>query len=188
MSRRRLILLDRDGVVNQESEAFVKNVGEFHPIPGSYEAIARLSSAGHAIAIVSNQSGLARGLIEPEALQLIHARLRRGVEALGGRIDRIEFCPHLPDAACPCRKPRPALLARAASALDHSPSTSVLIGDRATDLAAAREFGCEAILVRTGHGRTTESELSDHPRPLVFDDLASATDAILMRNRGATEA
>lgn len=181
MSRRRLILLDRDGVVNEESEAFVKSADEFRPIPGSIEAIARLSIAGHAIAIVSNQSGRARGLIAPAALDLIHARLRQGVESLGGHVDRIEFCPHLPYAGCPCRKPGVALLTRAASELDHTPSTSLLIGDRSTDLAAAMNFGCEAILVRAGHGRRTESELPRRNRPLVFDDLASATDVILRR-------
>lgn len=181
MFRRRLILLDRDGVVNQESDAFVKSVAEFHPLPGSYEAIVRLSKAGHAVAIVSNQSGIARGRVAREELRRIHRRLREDVDRLGGRIDRIEFCPHLPNAGCACRKPGPALLARAAGSLGFAPSASILIGDRSSDLAAAARFGCEGILVRTGHGRATESSLSG-TRPLVFDDLAAATDAILSRS------
>ncbi|MCR9095262.1 MAG: D-glycero-beta-D-manno-heptose 1,7-bisphosphate 7-phosphatase [bacterium] len=182
MAGRLLILLDRDGVVNAESDAFVKDVSEFNPLAGSLEAIARLSRAGHAIAVVSNQSGVGRGFIDPSDLEQIHRVLRGGVEREGGRIDRIEVCPHLPGDDCACRKPRPGLLESAARALGHAPSTCVLIGDRATDLAAAGRFGCPAFLVRTGHGRATEDALDPRDETPVFDDLAAAASRILTRN------
>ena len=131
---------------------------------------------------MTNQSGIGRGLITPEDLDAIHGALRNGVSAAGGRVDRIEICPHLPDDACACRKPRAGLLEPAAKSLGHSPATSVLIGDRASDLAAAAHFGCAALLVRTGHGRATEATVSEQTEVTVVDDLAAAAEALLARN------
>ena len=183
-----LILLDRDGVVNAESEAYVKCLAEFHPLPGSYEAVARLCEAGHEVAVVTNQSGIGRKLIDPEELDRIHGALRAGVARAGGRIARIEVCPHVPEDECRCRKPRTGLLVTAADALGFDPATSILVGDRASDLAAAAAFGCEGILVRTGRGRATAAELDGGASTLVVDDLGGAADAILARNARASVA
>lgn len=185
MSGRPLILLDRDGVINEESEAYVKAPSEFLPIPGSLDAIARLSAAGHPIAVVTNQSAVGRGLISPATLESIHAGLREAVGLRGGSIDRIEVCPHRPDAGCDCRKPATGLLRSAARHLERDAATSVLIGDRASDLQAARSFGCEALLVRTGHGRATEKTVGGEAALGVFDDLARATDWILAERLGS---
>lgn len=181
MDRSLLILLDRDGVVNRERDDFVKSIAEFEALPGSLEAIARLSRAGHRVGLVTNQSGVGRGLLTRETLDRIHERLRADVADLGGRIDHIEVCPHLPDAGCLCRKPAPTMLARTAEALGHDSASAVLVGDRASDLAAADAFGCPALLVRTGRGRETERDLPPVPRR-VFDDLRAAAHEILTRN------
>ena len=173
------VFIDRDGVINVDSLDFIKSPEEFEPIPGSLEAITRWSEAGHPVVIVTNQSGISRGLITPDALSEIHARLEQGVAALGGRIRSILVCPHLPDAGCPCRKPATGLLARAARELDLSVRGALLIGDRRSDLEAARAAGCRPILVRTGRGSETEATLDPTWSVPVFDDLLSATEALL---------
>ncbi|MGB0621129.1 MAG: D-glycero-beta-D-manno-heptose 1,7-bisphosphate 7-phosphatase [Myxococcota bacterium] len=182
MAEHRLILIDRDGVINDEAAGFVKHVSEFHAIPGSLEAIARLSRAGHRVAIVTNQSGLARSLFSLQDLEEIHRELLDRVAERGGRIDRIEICPHLPTTGCACRKPAPGMLARAAEALGFEPDQSILIGDRASDLAAAEAFGCPGLLVRTGHGGRTERAMHTIDTTRVFDDLAAAVNAVLGRS------
>ena len=112
----RLVVLDRDGVINRDSPEFVKSLDEWRPLPGSIEAIAALSKAGFTVAVASNQSGLARGLLDRKALRAMHRKLRRLVASEGGRVDRIVVCPHGPDDGCRCRKPAPGLLERLATA------------------------------------------------------------------------
>lgn len=172
---RKLVILDRDGVINRDSREFVKNTGEFVPLPGSIEAIAALSRAGYTVAVASNQSGLARGLFDRRALRAMHRKLRRLVAAAGGRVDRIVVCPHGPDDDCRCRKPRPGLLLRLARhygvALDGVP----VIGDSLRDLQAAAAVGAQPILVRSGNGRKTARSLPAALRQVpVCDDLAAA--------------
>jgi D-glycero-D-manno-heptose 1,7-bisphosphate phosphatase len=177
---RGLLILDRDGVINRDSAEFVKNTGEFQPLPGSIEAIAELSNAGFTVAVASNQSGLARGLFDRNALRAMHRKLRRLVATAGGRIDRIVVCPHRPDDGCDCRKPAPALLLRLATHYGVSLEGTPAIGDSLRDLEAAQAAGARPILVRTGNGRKTEKALRGSLRSVeVFDDLAGAARALL---------
>lgn len=176
---RGLVILDRDGVINRDSKEFVKNIDEFQPIPGSIDAIARLCAAGFTVAVASNQSGLARGLLDRRALRAMHRKLRRLVRAAGGHIDRIEICPHGPDDGCRCRKPAPGLLLRLARRYGVSLAGVPAIGDSLRDLEAAAAAGATPILVRTGNGRKTEAALSGSLRDIdVFDDLAGAARAL----------
>jgi D-glycero-D-manno-heptose 1,7-bisphosphate phosphatase len=171
----KLVILDRDGVINRDSAEFVKNTGEFEPLPGSIEAIAELGRAGYTVAVASNQSGLARGLFDRRALRAMHRKLRRLVAAAGGRVDRIVVCPHGPDDGCRCRKPRPGLLLRLARHYDIALEGVPVIGDSLRDLEAAAAAGARPILVRTGNGRRTARSLPAALRQVpVFDDLAAA--------------
>ncbi|MDX1515623.1 MAG: D-glycero-beta-D-manno-heptose 1,7-bisphosphate 7-phosphatase [Woeseiaceae bacterium] len=177
-----LIVLDRDGVINRESKAFVKSASEWIPLPGSLDAITDLSRAGYTLAVASNQSGLGRGLFDRRALKAMHAKLRRELGRRGGRIDRIVVCPHLPEDGCDCRKPRPGLLLRLARHYDTSLSGVPFVGDSLRDLETALAAGARPVLVRTGNGRETEESL---PRALrgidVHDDLAAFAEATLGR-------
>jgi D-glycero-D-manno-heptose 1,7-bisphosphate phosphatase len=175
-----LAILDRDGVINHESDAFIKRPAEWLPIPGALEAIARLSLAGWRVAIATNQSGLARGLFDIDALNAIHAELMRRVQAVGGGIDLIAFCPHGPDDDCDCRKPLPGLLQQIGCRFDRSLSGVPVIGDSWRDLEAARSVGARPILVLTGRGEQTRREHADElVGTAVVDDLAAAVDLLL---------
>jgi D-glycero-D-manno-heptose 1,7-bisphosphate phosphatase len=175
-----LVILDRDGVINQDSREFVKSVDEWLPLPGSIEAIAALSLAGFTVAVASNQSGLARGLFSQEALDEMHHKLRSLVEARGGRIDHIAICPHGPNDGCDCRKPRPGLLHQVAARFDLALDGVPVIGDSLRDLQAAVAAGARPILVRSGNGRKAEQELpAELAETEVFDDLAAAAIALL---------
>jgi D-glycero-D-manno-heptose 1,7-bisphosphate phosphatase len=179
-----LLILDRDGVINQDSKDFVKNAAECVPLPGSIEAIARLSRAGYTVAIATNQSGLARGLFDEAALDAMHDKLRRLVADAGGSLGMIVYCPHGPDAKCDCRKPRPGLLLQLAAAYDTALETVPVIGDSRRDLEAALAAGARPVLVRTGNGTRTEADLdaalADIP---VFDNLAAVADGLLGTTR-----
>ena len=177
---RGLVILDRDGVINRDSDAFVKSADEWLPLPGSIDAIATLSIAGFTVAIASNQSGLARGLFDRAALRSMHRKLRRLVAAAGGRVDRIVVCPHGPEDGCDCRKPLPGLLHRLARHYDASLDGVPVIGDSTRDLEAARAAGATPILVRTGNGTRTESSLrGELDNTAVYDDLAAAAAALV---------
>jgi D-glycero-D-manno-heptose 1,7-bisphosphate phosphatase len=183
-----LLVLDRDGVINEDSEDYIRGLADWHPIPGSLDAIARLSRAGFSIAVASNQSGLSRGYFSPQDLEAIHARLRREVEVRGGRINGIFYCPHLPEDACHCRKPATGLLAAIERELGGSLRDAPFIGDSLKDLQAALAFGCRPILVQTGKGENTLAALraadAGIPEPdtiPVYRDLAAAADALLAR-------
>lgn len=143
----RLVLIDRDGVINRDSTEYIKRVEEWQPLPGSLEAIADLTRAGFTVAVVTNQSGIGRGLLTEKTLAAIHAAMRQAVETAGGRIAGIHHCPHLPDDGCDCRKPRPGLLHRAAEALGLPLAGAPFIGDKISDVEAARAAGARPILV-----------------------------------------
>ncbi len=180
MDSRELIILDRDGVINRDSKDFVKSAEEWLPLPGSIEAIAKLSRAGFVLAVASNQSGLARGLFDLTALDEMHAKLQHLVEAAGGAIDYIAVCPHGPDDGCDCRKPKPGLLERIGRHLNMALDKALVIGDSLRDLQAGSAVGATPILVRTGNGRSTEAALSGALASTeVFDDLAAAADYLL---------
>ena len=174
------MILDRDGVVNRESADFVKSAAEWEPLPGSIPAIARLSKAGFTVTIASNQSGLARGLFDRSALRAMHRKLRRLASAAGGRVARIEVCPHGPNEGCRCRKPAPGLLYRLGRLFATDLAGVPVVGDSLRDLEAAAAAGARPILVRTGNGRRTEAALKDAPFTAeVFDDLAAAAAALI---------
>ena len=170
-----LIVLDRDGVINHDSEDFIKSEDEWRPIPGSLEAIAALTKAGFTLAIASNQSGIARGLFDQATLDAMHAKMLRLVHDSGGRISRIVYCPHGPDDGCDCRKPRPGLLEQLARHFDTSLAGVPVVGDSLRDLEAAASVGARPILVRSGKGRRTEATLPERFASVaVYDDLAAA--------------
>ena len=177
MAARELIILDRDGVINRDSRDFVKSPDEWLPLPGSIEAIARLSKAGYTLAVASNQSGLARGLFDRDALEAMHDKLRGLVDDAGGRIDHIVVCPHGPDDGCDCRKPKPGLLEQLAEHFGQELDGVIVVGDSLRDLQAAAAVNARPILVRTGNGAETEKKLSGELQGIdVFDSLADATD------------
>ena len=182
MTRRPLVIVDRDGVVNEDSAEYIKSVAEWRPIAGSLEAIAALHRGGFDVTVVTNQSGVARGLFSLATLEAIHARMREAVDAAGGRLAAVRYCPHLPTDGCDCRKPRAGLL-RALEQERGAPLEGVpFIGDRLSDVDAALAVGARPMLVRTGSGAETERVLEGR-RVEVFDDLAAAAAAILGERR-----
>lgn len=177
--RSRLIILDRDGVINQDSDAYIKSPAEWTPIPGSLEAIARLKAAGWTVAVATNQSGIARGLYDLETLERIHHKMQRAVEQTGGRIDLLEFCPHSPTDGCTCRKPAPGLYLRIAARLGVELQGVPVIGDSLRDLEAARAVGAAPILVLTGKGAKSRKQLQTADKIPVYRDLADAVEPLI---------
>ncbi len=175
-------MVDRDGVINEDSLEFVKSVAEWRPIAGSLEAIAALHRAGWRVAVVTNQSGVGRGLYDEATLADIHRHMRERVEAAGGELAGIYYCPHLPDAGCECRKPKPGLFRALERELGLSVKGAPYIGDRISDVEAAHAVGARPMLVRTGTGAATEA-LVDGRGVSVFDDLAAAARHLLDASR-----
>lgn len=175
----KLIILDRDGVINEDSDDYVKSAEEFIPIPGSLEAIARLNHAGYTVVVASNQSGLARGYFTIEALNQMHDKLNRMLSAYGGRIDALFFCPHGPADHCRCRKPLPGLFEQIVQRLDVSLQGVPAVGDALRDIEAARTVGATPVLVRTGKGRRTLEEGKGIEGVPVYDNLAAFVDGLL---------
>ncbi len=177
----KVVVLDRDGVINEDSAAFVKSPDEWIPLPGSIEAIAELSRAGYRVVLATNQSGLARGLFDRATLEAIHQKMRRHVARHGGELAGIFFCPHGPDEICDCRKPATGMLHQIEAQFGLSLRGCWFVGDSLRDLQAGRKHGCRPVLVRTGNGGATEKVLYDHALAdvLVFDDLRQAAGALL---------
>lgn len=174
----KLLILDRDGVINQDSDAYIKSVDEWVPIPGSIEAIAALSKAGWTVAVATNQSGIARGYYSLATLDAMHDRLRELVAEKGGAVGSILYCPHGPDAGCECRKPRPGMLLALAEHYDTSLDDVWFVGDSRSDLAAAVAAGARPVLVKTGKGQgTAKGALPEGT--LQFDDLANVAKALI---------
>lgn len=178
------IILDRDGVINEDSDAYIKSLAEWRPLPGSIDALARLSRAGHHLAVATNQSGLGRGLFGQDALDAMHAELNALVQAAGGRLEGIFYCPHTPEDGCDCRKPLPGLLDAIGSELGWPLQNSLMVGDSLRDLEAGLARGCRPVLVRTGKGERTLAQLAKTPRRElaqlpVYTDLAAFADAVL---------
>uniref|UniRef100_UPI00333EA9B0 D-glycero-beta-D-manno-heptose 1,7-bisphosphate 7-phosphatase n=1 Tax=Castellaniella defragrans TaxID=75697 RepID=UPI00333EA9B0 len=179
----KLIILDRDGVINHDSDAFIKTPDEWIPIDGSLDAIARLSRGGWHIVVASNQSGIARGLFTMDTLTAIHTRMHQAVASAGGRIDAIFICPHGPEDGCACRKPAPGMLLDIARRLDVQLEDVPVVGDSLRDLQAAAQCGCAPWLVLTGKGRKTWTE-SGHLDALpagtkVRENLSAVADSLL---------
>jgi D-glycero-D-manno-heptose 1,7-bisphosphate phosphatase len=175
----KLVILDRDGVINFDSDQFIKGPEEWKPIPGSLEAIARLNQAGYRVVVATNQSGIGRGLIDMGTLNAIHEKLNRALAQVGGRIDAFFFCPHASDAGCGCRKPAIGMFEEISRRLNQELDGVPAVGDSLRDLEAASKAGALPVLVLTGKGKKT-LETGDLPKSTqVFDSLAKAVDALL---------
>lgn len=174
-----LIILDRDGVINHDSEDYIRTPEEWVPIPGSLEAMGRLYAAGYRLAVATNQSGIGRGLLTRERLAQIHARMLAAVRAHGGDIEGIFVCPHTPEDGCGCRKPAPGLLHQIGSTLNVSLSGVYFVGDSERDVLAARSVAAVPVLVRTGKGARSLGASPALEGVVVFDDLAAFADALL---------
>lgn len=177
----KLIVLDRDGVINHDSDDYIKSPDEWKPIDGSLEAIARLNHGGYTVVIASNQSGLARGYFGIETFTAIHKKMDELLAKIGGRIDAVFYCPHGPDDACDCRKPKPGMLLEIGQRFNVPLKEVVFIGDSVSDINAAKNAHAKAMLVRTGKGLKAEKILlSENEISVpVYDDLASAVTEIL---------
>ena len=174
----KLLILDRDGVINQDSDAYIKSLEEWIPIPGSIEAIAQLSQAGWTVAVATNQSGIARGYYPLSTLDAMHARLRELVREQGGDVGMIVHCPRGPDEGCECRKPKPGMLRQIASHYGVDLAGVWFVGDSRGDLDAALTVDAQPVLVRTGKGEKTLSK-GVPPDTLIFDDLAAVARALI---------
>ena len=190
----KLAILDRDGVINQDSSQYIKSASEWRPIDGSINAIARLSKAGFRVFLATNQSGLGRGLFDDSDLTAMHKKMCDLVKQEGGQIERIFFCPHAPSAGCNCRKPATGMLDQLEAYLGHGITDAILIGDSIKDLQLAIAKNCQPILVLTGNGAKTQQKLLDdkltvNKQPgtdsytwadiVIYPDLATAVNCLL---------
>lgn len=184
MTDQPLIILDRDGVINEDSDNYIKSPDEWIPIPGSLEAMARLTQAGYRIAVCTNQSGIFRGYYDIPTLDAMHDKMRSLLQPMGGKVDVIYYCPHGPDDGCDCRKPLPGMFYRVAEhfrvELDGVPA----VGDSLRDLQAAQSAGAMPVLVRTGKGPRTLAKQDEFPSHGLFDlpiydGLACYVDSLL---------
>ncbi len=173
------VILDRDGVINFDSDQFIKTPDEWRPIPGSLEAIARLNQAGFRVVVASNQSGVGRGLFDMSTLNAIHAKMHKLTAQAGGRIDAVFFCPHAADSRCACRKPRPGLFQEISSRLHMDLKGVFAVGDALRDVEAALAGGAKPILVRTGKGMKTLAAGQLPANVPVYDNLLQAAQAII---------
>lgn len=175
----RAIFLDRDGVLNHDSPEFIKTPDELHVIDGVPNAIKRLNDAGYLAIVISNQSGIARGLVTPENLDAMNAKLRAAVEQARGTITGMYHCPHLPDEGCDCRKPSPGMLLQAANEHNIDLSTSFMIGDKPADIEAGITAGCMTVLALSGQSTQYDPTRFINPPDYVCADLTEAVDIIL---------
>ena len=175
----KLIILDRDGVINRDSDHYIKSPEEWKPIPGSMEAIAKLTHEGYRVVVATNQSGVGRGLFDMDTLNAINEKMLRTVQAAGGHIDSVFYCPHSSDVLCECRKPKPGMLLQIAERYNKELDDVFAVGDSLRDLLAAQSAGALPILVLTGKGKKTRAESELPEGTLIVEDLAAAVDFIL---------
>ena len=172
----KLIILDRDGVINEDSDAFIKTPDEWIPLPGSLDAIARLTKAGYTIVVATNQSGLGRGYFDIMTLNAIHQKMQNAVKAAGGQIEAIFFCPHTASDNCDCRKPRQGMFSTISERFDTPLEDVPSVGDSLRDLQAAFLAGCTPILVLSGKGKKNLENGGLPPKTIIFDDLSPVAD------------
>jgi D-glycero-D-manno-heptose 1,7-bisphosphate phosphatase len=182
----KLIILDRDGVINHDSPDFIKSPAEWRPIPGSLEAIARLNQAGYRVVIASNQSGIARDLFDIATLNAIHQKLHTLAQQAGAEIEAIFFCPHAASDNCDCRKPKPGMFAEISKRYQVSLKGVPTVGDSLRDLQAGFVSGCVPYLVLTGKGEKTHETGGLPPGTMVFPDLAAMVDYLLKTSSPVT--
>ena len=175
----KLIVLDRDGVINYDSEQFIKSPDEWLPIPGSLEAISRLNHAGFRVVVATNQSGLGRGLFDMATLIAINDKMHKALAHLGGRIDALFYCPHTADSACECRKPKPGMLTEIGHRFGVELTGVPCVGDSVRDLQAAAAVEAQPILVLSGKGEKTLRDGVFPTNTVIFPDLAFAATALL---------
>ena len=177
----RAVFLDRDGVINENRSDYVKSWKEIEFLPGAFESLRRLADTPYLIIVTSNQSAINRGLVTSGTVDDIHSHMKKAIERHGGRIDGFFYCPHRPDESCDCRKPKPGLLLLAAQHFSLDLHRCYLVGDAASDLAAAHAVGCHPILVLTGRGKESLLlvERTQNNQTTVVDDISAATDWIL---------
>ena len=178
----KLIILDRDGVLNRDSDAFIKSPQEWLPIPGSLEAVARLNQAGYRVMVATNQSGIARGLFSMAILNAIHQKMHAAAQQVGAHFDAVFFCPHAADDNCDCRKPRPGMLLSLAQRMSVSLKGVPTVGDSLRDLQAGFVVGCVPYLVLTGKGEKTRDNGGLPPGTTIFPNLAAVVDKLLETN------
>ena len=181
----KLVILDRDGTINADSDEFIKTPAEWVPLPGALEAIARLNHAGWHVAVASNQSGLGRGLFDVAALNAIHLKMHKALAALGGRIDAVFYCPHSPDEACQCRKPLPGLFEQIGERFGVDLKMTPVVGDSPRDLQAGAAVGCPPHLVLTGKAERLRGQPlpadTYPPGTIAHQDLGAFADWLLAR-------
>jgi len=177
----KLIILDRDGVINEDSDEYIKSADEWIPIPGSLDAIARLNHSGYAVAIASNQSGIARGYFDIEALAAMTVKMNDMLSQHGGRIDAMVYCPHRPKDSCDCRKPKPGMLIEIGNRFKASLNNVLFVGDNINDIKAAHAAGVKPVLVKTGKGKQAVGKLAEHDfnDVIVYDNLAEVVNSLL---------
>ena len=184
----KLIILDRDGVINRDSDAFIKSPDEWIPLPGSLEAIARLNQAGYRVAVATNQSGVARGLFSMLTLNAIHQKLHAAAQQIGADVDAIFFCPHAAADNCDCRKPKAGMLRAIGKRFDVNLKGVPVVGDSLRDLQSGYVLGCTPYLVLTGKGEKTKEKGGLPPGTLIFKDLATVVDHLLKAPGSSTSA
>jgi D-glycero-D-manno-heptose 1,7-bisphosphate phosphatase len=175
----KLIILDRDGVINFDSDQFIKSPEEWNPIPGSLEAIARLCQADYRVVVATNQSGIGRGLFDMPTLNAIHDKMHKACALVGGRIDAVFFCPHTNDSNCGCRKPKSGMLEEIASRYGVNLKGVPAVGDSLRDLEAAMHVEAQPILVLSGKGAKTKEKGGLPEGTLIYPDLASVVAALV---------
>ena len=175
----KLIILDRDGVINYDSDKFIKSPDEWRPIPGSLEAISRLNHAGFRVVVATNQSGLGRGLFDMATLIAINDKMHKALAQLGGRIDAVFYCPHAADSACECRKPKPGMLIEIGNRFGVELTGVPCVGDSVRDLQAALAVEAQPILVLSGKGEKTLRDGAFPANTVIFPDLAFVAAALL---------
>jgi len=174
-----LIILDRDGVINHESDEYIKSPEEWMPIDGSLEAIARLNKTGHKVVVATNQSGVGRGLYTEATLGKIHEAMERALACVGGHLDGIFYCPHTPEDHCSCRKPKPGMLLEIAAHFSDDFDSAIFVGDSLRDLQAAEAVNLKAALVKTGNGVATISAIKELGNICVYENLATFVEELL---------
>ena len=178
----KLIILDRDGVINYDSDDYIKSPAEWIPIPGSLEAVAGLNHAGYTVVVATNQSGIGRGFFDLDTLQQIHEKMQQELARVGGKIDAIFFCPHMPEDHCDCRKPKPGLLLEIAKKFHYNLKNVPAVGDSLRDIEAAQAVGARPVLVRTGKGEAVVKSGKLPAGVEVYDNLAAFVDALLVKH------
>jgi D-glycero-D-manno-heptose 1,7-bisphosphate phosphatase len=187
----KLVILDRDGTINADSDEYIKSPQEWQPLPGALEAIARMNHAGWHAVIASNQSGLGRGLFDVASLNAMHAKMHKMLSAQGGRIDAVFYCPHTPDEGCRCRKPQPGLFEQIGDRFGIEMKGVPVVGDSVRDLQAGVAAGCEPHLVLTGKGAALRGQPLPPdfpPGTQVHEDLAAFADWLITRQAKAVPA